>query len=509
MKNIKKIAVVGGGTAGYFSALYLKKCFPEMEVSLIESSKIPIIGVGEASTSLLQKFLHKYMEYPVQEIFQKVKPTLKLGIKFTWGRKDIDHYNFPFGPSDTVNALHFTGDYNNNSIPAMLMEQNKAPFIRREGKIIPMTIPKGYAYHIDNRNLILYLREKLASSGCNYIDTEIESASFKNNSKEIDAVISKDGQHYHFDLFIDCSGFSSLLIGKFLKTKWIDFSGSLKTNKAVIGIQDHQGKIKPYTSATSLNHGWLWNTPTQTEDHLGYVFAKEYCSDDEALYELKKHCKNINNEKVIHFKPGRHENAWNANVVGIGNSFAFVEPLESTGLHMIIMQLRTLIKSIKNDQSIEDSRNAYNLKINAAWDNIKYFVAIHFKYNFKLDTPFWHTCRNDIDVSGVQDYIDYYLEHGPIFLNEDHPIRLAMKKHDLFSGYAYDGIMAGSGVNLSFFQKKNRYVNDKWPILFEFQKQMIKDAISHEEGLKYLEDNPTTFIGDWFKTEEEREKEKI
>ncbi|MFM7022551.1 MAG: tryptophan 7-halogenase [Flavobacteriales bacterium] len=499
-KKIKSIGVIGGGTAGYFSALYMKKQFPDIEVTLIESSKLPIIGVGEATTSLLQKFMHKYMEWPVQEIFQKVKPTLKLGIKFYWGRKDVSHYNFPFGPADTVNALYYTGDYNNNSIPAMLMEQNKAPFLKQGGKITPININKGYAYHIDNETLIAFLKVKLKESGCHHIDTEIKDAVKKPSSQEIDAVIGEDGKHHRFDLFIDCSGFRSFLLGQILKAKWVDFSGSLKTNRAVIGMQDHHGKIKPFTSATTLNHGWLWNTPTQKEDHLGYVFSKEHCSDDEAMHELRKHCKHINNEKVISFRSGRYENSWIENVVGIGNTFAFVEPLESTGLHMIIMQLRTLSKSIAANKPKE----VYNQKVNDAWDNIKYFIAIHFKFNAKLDTPFWEECRTNIDVSGVQDYLDYYMEHGPVFLNVGHPIREAMKKNDLFSGYAYDGIMAASGVNLEFFQKKNVCVSDNWMKVYEFQKNLVKNAISHEEGLKYLEENPTSFIADWFLTEEEK-----
>ncbi len=310
--------------------------------------------------------------------------------------------------------------------------------------------------------------------------------------------MSADGTVYKFDLYVDCSGFRSLLLGKELKPEWLDYSSSLKTNRAITGVQSHGGQIKPYTLATTFNHGWQWTIPTRGEDHVGYVFAKEYCSDDEAFAELKKTCTHVENEKVISFKTGRYKNSWQGNVIGIGNSFAFIEPLESTGIHMILLQLLNLKNCFENGHVSEDNIKKYNEKINAFWDHLKWFIAIHFKYNRKLSTPFWKECQDNIDVSGISEYLDYFEKHGPLWYNREHPLFKPMSKDAIFSTYSFDLHLAGCGVNPGHFEKRNQYINDDWLKKHAFNKQLISQAISHEEGLAYLENNGTDFIPGWF-----------
>jgi tryptophan halogenase len=501
IQYIKSIGIIGGGSAGYFSALYLKKKFPEIEVTLVESSSIPIIGVGEATTPLIMNFLHKTLGYSTQEFFQKTKPTLKLGVKFEFGKKGNYYYNNPFGKMHLNESMYYNKNINDSNISAMLMDDNKAPFIKTNNKITPIKLDKGFAYHIDNELLVQFLKEKLALSGCKYVDATIKKANVINKKTGIESLITSNNELLKYDLYIDCSGFTSLLLGKALNSKWIDYSSSLKTNRAIIGSRSNENDIKTYTTASTLNHGWLWNTPTQTVDHLGYVFSKEFCSDDEAFSELKKHCNTINNEKIISFKTGRYENSWQGNTVAIGNSFAFIEPLESTGIHMILFQLKKLVRSISNNNEIPIAQNKYNTKINNSWDYLKYFIAIHFKFNSKLNTPFWLECQNNIDTAKIEEYISFFKQNGPISSHKTHPLFTKMNQDTIFSAYSFDVNLVGLGVNDAFYKDPKQLILEpeiNWIKHYKLNQYIVQQAISHEEALRVLEEQPFDFIQNWF-----------
>jgi tryptophan halogenase len=499
--NIKSIGIIGGGSAGYFSALYLKKKFPEIDITLVESSSIPIIGVGEATTPLIMNFLHKTLGYSTQEFFQKTKPTLKLGVKFEFGKKENTSFNNPFGTLDLLSTMFQHKNINNCNISSMLMTANKAPFLKINNKITPLKLDTGYAYHIDNVLLVRFLKEKLISSGCNYKDATIKEGTIFNEKEGIKTLITTDDEILKYDLYVDCSGFSSLLLGKVLKSKWIDYSSSLKTNRAIVGSRNNENNLKPYTTASTLNHGWLWNTPTQEADHLGYVFAKEFCSDDEAFSELKKHCNTINNEKVISFKTGRYENPWLGNTIAIGNSFAFIEPLESTGIHMIILQLSNLQRAISKNKEISNAKLNFNSIVNSNWDNLKYFIATHFKYNHKLETPFWKECQNNIDVNEIQDYIDYFKENGPIYSDLTNPIYTKLSHDQTFRAFSYDVILTGMGLNETYYNDTTKISSQNIKVLnnqFKLNQHVVNQAISHKEALKYFENENYDFIENWF-----------
>ncbi len=503
--KIQTIGIIGGGSAGYFSALFLKKTYPEKEVTLIESSSIPIIGVGEATTPLIMNFLHKTLGYNIQDFFKKTKPTLKLGVKFEFGKTGNYHYNNPFGTYNIYEAMCYNKNINDSNISAMLMSANKSPLIRIKNKITQIKLDKGFAYHIDNELLVKFLKEKLAQSGCIYLDTTIKKAIVVDENKGIETLITNNDCILKYDLYVDCTGFSSLLLGKSLDSKWIDYSSSLKTNRAIIGSRNNENNIKPYTTASTLNHGWLWNTPTQTVDHLGYVFGEEFCSDDEAFSELKKHCTSINNEKVISFKTGRYENSWKGNTIAIGNSFSFIEPIESTGIHMIIFQLKRFVKSLSNNIEIADSRLKYNTKVNKSWDYLKYFIAIHFKYNHKLSTPFWKECQENIDVDEIEDYLDYFMQKGPIHRHPSHPIYSKMNKDIIFGTSAFDINLVGLGVNSEFFEneaKNNLMEKKKWENIYKINQFLVNHAIPHKEALAIIEEEPFNLIENWFETTE-------
>ena len=491
-KPIQTIGVIGGGSAGYMAALYLKQAFPEREVTLIESSRIPVINVGEATTPAMLKFLHRHMNFPVQEFIAEARPTIKLGVKFVWGKQGQTHYNSPFGKVDIYSALYYTGSVHHSSMTSMLMDAHKTPFIRRGDDILPLKLDRGFAYHIDNRHFLAYMKCKLLLSGCRYLDTQLTEVRLTPDAGHVASLHDDAGREHRFDLYVDCSGFRSLLLETHLKTPWVSYAGTLLTNRAIVGQRENPDEIEPYTTATTMRHGWLWKTPMQHEDHLGYVFAKEFCSDDEAFAELKTHVSRMNRERIVNFRTGRHERSWHGNVVAIGNSFAFIEPLESTGLHMILRQLNSLSKRLRLDTLTQHDIDAYNDRTNRRWDLLRWFIALHFRFNSRLDTPFWKACREEIDMSGVEDYIEYYRQHGPVSCDRTSALFAQINQDAIFSAFSFDAQLAGCGVNATFFQSGER-AKPAWPAKHKVDQRLVDLAIGHREALAYMEAHPASF----------------
>ena len=334
----------GGGVAGrrgYLAALYLKKTRPEVAVTVVESSKVPVIGVGESTTPLLIDFLHLKMGFAVDEFFRETKPTLKLGVRLDWGLPGEYHYNSTFGVSSPGNALYHSGEINDLSFASQLMEAGHAPMMVTETGYKHLGLPAEVGYHIDNRRFLAYLKRKLLELGCEWVDAEIGEVKVEGGEVVGLRDEGRRGSWGSICMWI-ARGSGRCCWGRGLGSEWVSYASSLKTDRAVIGTRAHTGEIEPYTTARTLKHGWLWTTPMQQEDHLGYVFCSEFCTDEEARAELKEHCSAVNDARVIRFRTGRYGASWVGNVVGIGNAFAFIEPLESTAIHMILTQLETL-----------------------------------------------------------------------------------------------------------------------------------------------------------------------
>lgn len=491
-----KIGVLGGGSAGYLSALYLNKKFSHHEVTLVESSNIPIIGVGEATTPIILKLLHHDLDFSVNEFYKEVRPTLKTGVRFHWGKKN-GRFDNAFGPLFTVASLYQDGHTHNANLNSVLLQKEKVPFVKTANNITPIKVKNIFAYHLDNQSLVRYLKKKFTERGINHWDTEVSSFVQNEKSCDVTHIIDESGEKREFDLLIDCSGFSSMIIGKFLKTPFIDFDKTLFTNKAIVGKRPNDGKPKPYTSATTLKYGWLWNTPTRTEDHLGYVFCDKFCSIEEAREEMSQFCE-VNETKVISFRTGRHEHSWVKNVVAIGNSFAFIEPLESTGIHMIVKQLYDLSKQLKKNVSMEQRRAVYNKKVNSSWDLLKNYIGLHFKYNNYSDTPFWKHCRENVDLSDIQFYLDFFENTGPVcgYRNSEEFKRLA--KDVIFPPFTYDLIMVNSMEIDNLKDKIPERIDTLAEKKLALNKMLADQAIYHNEALEFLENCDMEFVKDWY-----------
>lgn len=501
MKEIKQVCIIGGGTAGYLSALTLEKIIPDVDITLIESLEIPVIGVGEATTPKLLRLLHEVLEIDQGEFHRLVRPTWKLGIRFNWGHSLSNDFNYPFGSIHPHLAEAITGDLNDCSLIAQLMGKDKSLIFKNSANAdYRMLSPtRSYAYHIDNKSLVEYLKTKIFNSRINHLNRTVEHVQYGPGG--ILYIQTDRNEKLNFDLYIDCSGFHKALVRKCPEQSFISYKSTLFTDMAVVGKMPNHGQIMPYTSATTLQHGWVWNTPMHEEDHCGYVFCSDYCSPEQARLELISLYPALKiSPHTINFKSGRERYFWKDNMVAIGNSYAFIEPLESTGIHMICIEIIELTKKLLKSKVSRTDKEELNQSIGNQWDMLRWFLGIHFKYNTKKSSGFWKDSNRLIDLKGINDYIENYRLRGPVTLGDDDKLYEKMNKDSVFSAFSFDYWMLAQGVETDW---KYTFSNPKHEEIFKHKiianKALVEKAVSMNEALRVIADNPELLnLNGWF-----------
>ncbi len=421
--TVQSIVVLGGGSAGFMAALTLKRKLPHLNVRVIRSPDIGVIGVGEGTTIAFPKHFFEYLRLKPQQFYAQAEPTWKLGIKFLWGSRREFYYTFSyefqhrFPELSRNNGFFFNDEYLYAGRASAFMAHDKA-FPRR-----PDGTPEfhnNHAYHIENHKLVAWLEKISREFGVEVTDatvTPVLGSTARAANGSIEALVTEKGERLTADLFIDASGFRSELLGRALAEPYLSYSDALFCDRAVIaGWPRTDEPIKPYTTAETMDSGWCWQIEHEHWINRGYVYASPFLSDAEALAEfLKKNPKVANEPRVVKFRSGRYARHWVGNVVGIGNAVGFVEPLEATALQVICVEISTLADSLLDSQcepnpTLARLYNDYNAR---AWDDIRDFLAVHYKFNTRLNTPFWQACRNDTALHGAEFLVDFYRENGP------------------------------------------------------------------------------------------------
>jgi tryptophan halogenase len=399
------------------AALALKAILPGLQVKVIRSKDIGIIGVGEGSTIPLVRFLHTTLQVPLKSFYDLARPTWKLGLKFIWGPRP--HFFYPFGLQVTSRVPelprpigHYCAEEMNDwDTHSSLMIQDKV-FVRRpDGK---PQMHASLSYHFENDKFVMFLETYAQSMGIEIVEDTVAEAT--QNDAGITGLKMKSGTTQTADLYVDCSGFISFLLGKTLKEPFDSFKSSLFCDRAVVGGWARSDEpIKPYTLCETMQSGWCWQIEHENRINRGYVYSSDFISDEDADREYKAQNPKVAQTRVVKFVSGRYRRGWVKNVVAIGNSTGFVEPLEATALGVIAAQATRLANVLRDsDREIRPTQiKVYNHEYSSEWDCIRGFIAMHYKFNRRIDNKFWRACQNDTELCTGQPLVDYYLENGP------------------------------------------------------------------------------------------------
>lgn len=500
--GVASVGVLGGGTAGYFAAIALKRRFPALSVTLIESSAVPIIGVGEATTTLMPPFLHGQLGIDVADLFAEVRPTWKLGIRLDWGPPGEGYFPYPFGDADPVSARVHDGHLRDQSLTALLMAEGRAPILRDESGALRSLLPRTKAaYHLDNAPFVRLLAAHAAKLGVEHVDTTVEVLAAADRAR-VESLRGSDGRRFTFDLYVDASGFASAILGGALGSPFESFAPSLFCDGAVVAERGAQQAIAPYTHARTMDHGWCWTIPVEGADHFGYVFASAFATADQAEAELRATTPGLGPARLVRFRSGRHRDFWRGNAVAIGNAFGFVEPLQSTALHMVIVEIAYLLACLEAPGGALGPDEA-SRRVAAHWDALRWFLAVHYRFNGRRDSPFWRAARADADVSGVESEIARYRREGP----RTEPTPGGFLAGDpAFGPGGLAILLVGQDVPATLTPRLDR---EAWRKQVAEQRRTVERALSHREALEAQRAHPemlrefATGRGSWCTSGEE------
>ncbi len=422
--RVRKILVLGGGSAGFLAAITCRTIVPDIEVELLRSPDIGIIGVGEGTTPTIPTLLHGILNLDLAEFYRVANPSFKLGIRFLWGPRH--HFNYTFRSQCDTQYLKLTqptgfycrDNFEHADQSSSLMDAGKAFMRRPDGYPV---LDRDASYHLENETFVKFLEGQARKLQVQIRDDKVIEV--KQDDTGIAGLVLEKGGEIAGDLYIDSSGFRSVLLGQTLKEPFIPFDKSLFCDRAVVGGWTRSKEpILPYTIAETMNAGWCWQIEHEHRINRGYVYSSAFLTDEQAMEEFRAKNPKLGPTRVVKFVTGRYQNSWVKNVAAVGNSSGFVEPLESTSLAAISIECQAIAENIKDsvDRSVSDSRiRTFNKRAGRNWDTIRDFLAIHYRFNRRLDTPFWRACLADVELGGAREVVEYYQENGPSVMWRD------------------------------------------------------------------------------------------
>jgi hypothetical protein len=401
MIDLKDIIIVGGGSAGWMTAATLIKQFPNKNICLIESPNISTIGVGESTIGGIRNWT-SYLNIDDKQFLKQTDGSYKLSIKFTDFYKKGQAFHYPFGDpflEGTKSGMNdwwhkkslYTetpnSDYADCIYPQMaIVNQNKCFY--NEHNEIPFNFKRDTAYHFDATKFAIWLRDNYCiPKGVKHIKEDIKTIEQDENG------IKSLNNRHKGDLYIDCTGFKSLLLGDALKEPFESYADMLPNNSAwatQLPYKNKQEELKSYTNCTAIQNGWVWNIPLWSRIGTGYVYSDKFVDDETALKQFQEHLgtKELQFRK-IKMRVGIHKRLWVKNVVAIGLSGGFIEPLESNGLFSVHEFLFRLIRNMQRDKITQWDRDNYTFQCKRLFRNFAEFVGLHYALSNRDDTEYW------------------------------------------------------------------------------------------------------------------------
>jgi tryptophan halogenase len=450
--RIRKVVIVGGGTAGWMTAAALSKIMgeiPDFEIELVESEEIGTVGVGEATIPQILLF-NKLLDIDEHDFVRATNATYKLGIEFVDWTHLGHRYVHPFG----LYGLDMKGiEFHHHWLkgrtlgdPAPLDAYSLAIVAGLQGRFAhprpdqpnsPLS-KVSYAFQFDASLYARYLRRIAEAQGVTRTEGRIVEVQQNGETGFVEALVLQNGAQIEGELFIDCSGFRGLLIEQTLKSGFEDWSKWLPCDRALAVPCELGGDHQPLTRSTARPAGWQWRIPLQHRIGNGYVYSSAHVSDDEAAATLLANLdgRPLADPRPLRFLAGHRKKAWVKNVVALGLAGGFLEPLESTSIHLVqsgIAQLMTLFPTRQFDETEIERFNAQTVK---EYVDIRDFLVLHYKATERSDSDFWNYCRTLDPPDGLADKLAMFRSNGRVF----------RENNELFTETSWLAVMVGQGI---------------------------------------------------------------
>ena len=442
-KPIKNVVIAGGGTAGWMAAASLSKLLGKtINVTLVESDDIPTVGVGEATIPTLHIF-HQLLGINEAEFMAATNATFKLGISFeSWRDVNKDYiHSFGYLGQDcwACGFQHFWLKGRKKGIVSDIGDYCPEHLASREGRFAVLANQDlNHAYHLDADLYAKFLQKIAYKYGCQRAEGKINKVNLDEKTGNITSLNLENGKVVEGDLFIDCTGFRGLLIEDALHTGYDDWSHYLPCDSAIAVQTETVSKPVPYTRSIARDSGWQWRIPLQNRTGNGFVFCSKYMSDEEAKKTLLENIegKLLNEPRVIKYKTGTRRKHWNKNCIAVGLSSGFIEPLESTGIHLFQKAVVRLLQMFPSQGINQSDVDEFNDQTKKEADNIRDFIILHYHLTDRRDTPFWRHCATMPIPDSLAHRMKLFKESGRVF----------KKANDLFGETSWVQVMMGQGL---------------------------------------------------------------
>ncbi len=448
----KKFVIVGGGTAGWMAASCLARLFaanPDSghEVVLVESHEIGTVGVGEATIPTILDFI-QFLKIDQADFIRKTNSTMKLAIKFRDWRAVGQEYWHPFGtlgPSIENRPMfsYWFARNHQGAASGALMDLSIAIQLAEQNKFaLPDNDPRSplgglkYALHFDAGLVAKYLHVYATQKGCQRLEGKIVNVT-KSSDDEISSVTLASGEIVSGDFFIDCSGFRGLLIEQAMGSAYEDWSEWLPCNSAIAAPTALDGDTKPYTISAARSAGWTWRIPLQNRTGNGYVYSSRFISDDDARDEFLSAIgtEPLAEPRVLRFTGGMRRQIWKGNCLSLGLASGFLEPLESTSIHLVFINLFRFLDHFPSSKPEQKLIDRFNQLASDEMEEIRDFLVLHYCLSERKDSEFWRHVTSMSLPDSLQAKIELFTQRGRILSRHD----------DLFTNISWASVLHGMG----------------------------------------------------------------
>jgi tryptophan halogenase len=459
---INHVLILGGGSAGFLTAITLKVRLPKLAVTVLRSpdpAGASAADIGEGTTVDFPRHLHGYLRLDPGDFHRGARPIRKLGTRFLlWGPRpwfdytfepqiDTQYMKLPRGAGYYVAADE--AGFDDVGLATALMSRNAAFALDERG--LP-AIGRDLAYHLEYDALVNWLISIAGRMGVMMTSGTVAEVR-RDEQGGVRELLLESGATIGAGFFVDCSEARSLLLGDALGEPFDSFKSSLLCDRAVVGSWQRGGPdepIQPYTTAETMDAGWCWRIDHAHRINRGYVYNSAFIGDDAAEAEFRAKNPRITSTRLVKFTQGCHRRSWVSNVVSIGSASGFVEPLEGTSLGSVCVLAQNLAEMFAESdlRPTESMRNLFNLRAAKRWSAIRRFLAMHYKFNTRLQTPFWQACQADVDLAGAEPIVEFYRENGPstMFRND------LLDPRDQFGVEGYLSMLIGQSVPCKAYQ---------------------------------------------------------